>query len=33
LSIQHLSEVDEGDYICSVQNAHGNDQVINKKLF
>jgi hypothetical protein len=28
LSIQHLSEIDEGDYICSVQNVHGSDQVI-----
>jgi hypothetical protein len=27
LSIQHLSEIDEGDYVCSVQNAHGSDQV------
>ena len=28
LSIQTLAEADQGDYTCSVQNAHGSDQII-----
>ena len=28
LSIQTLSESDQGDYTCSVQNAHGSDQIL-----
>ena len=28
LSIQTLGEVDQGDYTCSVQNAHGSDQIV-----
>ena len=28
LSIQTLSEADQGDYTCSVQNLHGSDQIL-----
>ena len=28
LSIQTLSEPDQGDYTCSVQNLHGSDQIL-----
>lgn len=28
LSIQRLTESDQGDYTCSVHNVHGNDQIL-----
>ena len=28
LSIHRLDESDQGDYTCSVQNIHGNDQIV-----